>query len=121
MGCGVPASESTQGRPTLISWSSAEKPEPTGLLHPPGRYVGPLIQIALRPCGVVIAMARVARVRLLVLSRQKRRHEAERVSADVHIRDRLFDLRHVASYAFCAGAVCGMARVRRHIQFRPVR
>ena len=57
-------------------------------------------------------MAAITGVGNLELFRHLWRYEFERVASHINVRDRLFNLRHMARNALRAGAPCSMMRVR---------
>ena len=65
------------------------------LIYPPGGNSGPAFHGFPSPFCSLIRVADGARIRDLILIRHLRCDERERVAADVDIRDRLLDLRHM--------------------------
>ena len=80
--------------------------------HPPGGPVGPRLERCGGPRSVLVGVANVAGIRDLQGIGLSRRHEMKRVAADIHIGDRLFDLRHVTGDAFAPGAARLVVRMR---------
>ena len=64
--------------------------------HAPRGSVVPRFERSNRPRRVLVGMANVARIGNFQDVGVGRRDELERMAADVHIRNRLLDLRHVA-------------------------
>src|SRR5205823_798574 len=63
------------------------------------------------PCSSFVSVTIGAGVRDLIYLRHCRRDESECVAANVDIRNRLLNFRHVAVYTLGARACCGMMRV----------
>src|SRR5262245_42814296 len=82
------------------------------LLHTPWRDVRPTAERLTRPAGRLVRVAAGARVRNLELVGHRWSDEPEGVAANVDVRDRLLDLRHVTRYAL------GPRRARRVMRVR---
>src|SRR5262249_13237401 len=80
-------------------------------VHAPRRNICPAVHSLTGPCRRQVGMTSKARIRNLVLVRHSRRDELERVAANVNIRNRLLNLRHMAIDALATGASCCMVRV----------
>src|SRR5262245_49849021 len=93
-------------------WCSTEwRPTTSRSRHSPGRHIGPAAEDLPRPIGRFVRVATRTRIRNLQLVGHRRRDEPERVTADVHVGDRLLDPRHVAGNALAAGAAPGVMGV----------
>jgi hypothetical protein len=75
----------------------------TAIVHPPRRHVRPAFQRIFSEVLRAIRMTAGTGVRHLQGSGRRRRDDFERVSADIDVRDRLLDCRHVAAHAFISG------------------
>lgn len=105
---GAPGAKSgeKQGRPTVLpaftSWWSVNSAKPL-IRRAPGRLVRPLLERFGGPLGVLLRVAQIARIWHFQALGFHRRDEPEGVAPDIHVRDRLFDSRHVAVDALASG------------------
>src|SRR5579871_4614566 len=94
-----------------LTWLSLRDTS-VSLRHSPWREIRPRLQRLLRPVCRFVAMAHRTRIRNLQQLRIRGRNELEGMTADVHVGDLLFDLRHVARDAFVSGAARSVMGVR---------
>src|SRR6516165_6788245 len=95
----------------MRSFNSEKTFEPHSTRHPPGGTIRPRLQSGGGPFSRLVRVANIAGIWNLHRVCIARRDEVEGMAANVLIRDRLRDLRHVTSNAFAArtsGFMMGM-------------
>src|ERR1700722_6985046 len=116
----ISRTQRTPGK-TLACFAALREKTPTSfasnfgderLTHPPRGHIRPRFERVSGPLRGLVGMADVARVRNFLAIGFAGRDEPDRVASDVHISNCLFNLRHVAAYAFIAGGSGLMMRVR---------
>ena len=80
-------------------------------MRPPWRAIAPTFECSRCPFGRFVGVTKVAGVRNLQFFGLCRPNEAEGVTANVNVSDRLRDLRHMARNAFAAGAISRVVRM----------